>query len=113
LSGALWQLTALLMPLIWFDWTLVKETLRKAPATLHPVDFLYYVPILSTGSSLGGGRGRNTINLTEPEPDLGDGTILLQRERRLLQTSVLLGVLMLLLAGVRVLAPNLNKFFEV
>jgi hypothetical protein len=114
LAGALWQLTALLMPLIWFDWTLVKETLRKAPATLHPVDFLYYVPLLSSSSAATlRGRSNINLNLTEPEPDLGDGTVLLRRERRLLQTTVLLGVLMLLLSGVRMIEPKLNNWFEV
>jgi hypothetical protein len=93
LAGALWQLAALLMPVIWFDFSLVKETLRKAPATLHPVDFLYYVPLLEASVQ---------FNLTEPEPDMAGNSKLLRKERRLLQTTLLVCGLMLLLAGVRV-----------
>lgn len=102
LSGALWQLAALLMPVIWFDFSLVKETLRKAPATLHPVDFLYYVPLLEASVQ---------FNLTEPEPDIAGNSKLLRKERRLLQTTLLVCVLMLLLAGVRVGQPHLNDWF--
>jgi hypothetical protein len=114
LSGALWQLAALLLPLIWFDWTLVKETLRKSPHTLHPVDFLYYVPLLNSsaaGAAQFGRSGTVQFNLTEPEPDLSDGAVLLRKERRLLATTVVFGVLLLLLGGVRMAAPNLNSWF--
>jgi hypothetical protein len=101
-SGALWQLAALLMPVIWFDWSLVKEALRKAPSTLHPVDFLYYVPLLEASVQ---------FNLTEPEQDLAGNSKLLRKERRLLQTTLLLSALMILLAGVRVAQPHLNDWF--
>lgn len=102
LAGALWQLAALLMPVIWFDFSLVKETLRKAPATLHPVDFLYYVPLLEASVQ---------FNLTEPEPDMAGNSKLLRKERRLLQTTLLVCGLMLLLGGVRVAGPHLNDWF--
>lgn len=113
LGGALWQLAALLLPLIWFDWTLVKETLRKSPHTLHPVDFLYYVPLLNNGAASYGGSRNGTVqfNLTEPEPDLGDGTVLLRKERRLLASTLVFGTLLVLLGGVRTAAPNLNSWF--
>ena len=59
-ASAVWQIAALLLPLLWFDSMLLRETLKKSVTAVHQVDFLFYVPL---GDSI-----NVRYDLTEPEP---------------------------------------------
>ena len=98
-----WQIAGLVLPLLWFDWALAKETLRKSVSALHQVDFLFYIPLNSVNVR---------YDLTEPEPK-NNLLSKIMSERRLGATLGTLACVLLALALVRTGELHLDDWFTI